>query len=50
MKDDHGYIERADVVDEICVYVTETVHIQGGLKPGDDVDFCIKMLNVSRTK
>jgi len=45
MKEDHGYIERADVVDEICFHVAETTHIPGGLKPGDDVDFCINTVN-----
>ena len=47
MKEDYGYIERADVVDEICFLVAEATHISGGLKPGDDVDFCINTVNVS---
>lgn len=43
IKDAYGFIERADVVDEIVFHVSETKHIPGGLKLGDDVDFCIAM-------
>jgi len=43
----YGMIERADVVDEICYHEEETQHISGGLKLGDDVDFCITTQAVS---
>ncbi|KAF2366881.1 Cold-shock protein DNA-binding [Trinorchestia longiramus] len=43
IKDSYGFIERADVVDEIYFNVSDTKHISGGLKLGDDVDFCITM-------
>ena len=46
IKEAYGFIERADVVDEIYFHVSETKHIPGGLKLGDDVDFCITMLGV----
>ncbi|KAA0184845.1 hypothetical protein HAZT_HAZT000797 [Hyalella azteca] len=43
IKDAYGFIERADVVDEIYFNISDTKHIPGGLKLGDDVDFCIAM-------
>lgn len=49
IKETYGLIERADVVDEIYYHIADTKNIPGGLKLGDDVDFCITMCAVSST-
>ncbi|CAL4059308.1 unnamed protein product, partial [Meganyctiphanes norvegica] len=45
IKDSYGFIERADVVDEIFFHFSETKSIPGGLKLGDDVEFLIQTRN-----
>lgn len=47
IKDSYGFIERADVVDEIFFHFSEAKNIPGGLKLGDDVEFFIQTRNVS---
>lgn len=47
IKDSYGFIERADVVDEIFFHFSEAKGITGGLKLGDDVEFYIQTRNVS---
>lgn len=48
IKDSYGFIERADVVDEIFFHFSEAKNIPGGLKLGDDVEFFIQTRNVSK--
>lgn len=45
IKDSYGFIERADVVDEIFFHFSEAKNIPGGLKLGDDVEFYIQTRN-----
>ncbi|KAK8742384.1 hypothetical protein OTU49_001837, partial [Cherax quadricarinatus] len=45
IKDSYGFIERADVVDEIFFHFSEAKNIPGGLKLGDDVEFFIQTRN-----
>lgn len=45
IKDSYGFIERADVVDEIFFHFSEAKGIAGGLKLGDDVEFFIQTRN-----
>ncbi|ROT65267.1 Cold shock domain-containing protein E1 [Penaeus vannamei] len=45
IKDSYGFIERADVVDEIFFHFSEAKGITGGLKLGDDVEFYIQTRN-----
>ncbi|XP_076039783.1 cold shock domain-containing Unr isoform X2 [Oratosquilla oratoria] len=45
IKDSYGFIERADVVDEIFFHFSETKNIPGGIKLGDDVEFNITTRN-----
>lgn len=45
IKDSYGFIERADVVDEIFFHFSEAKTIPGGLKLGDDVEFLIQTRN-----
>lgn len=49
IKDSYGFIERADVVDEIFFHFSEAKNIPGGLKLGDDVEFFIQTRNVSKS-
>ena len=44
VKDSYGFIERADVVDEIFFHFSEAET----LKLGDDVEFLIQTRNVSK--
>ncbi|KAK3869556.1 hypothetical protein Pcinc_025140 [Petrolisthes cinctipes] len=46
IKESYGFIERADVVDEIFFHFSEAKNIPGGLKLGDDVEFFIQTRNV----
>lgn len=48
IKDSYGFIERADVVDEIFFHFSEAKNIPGGLKLGDDVEFYIQTRNVRK--
>ncbi|XP_068230034.1 RNA-binding protein Unr isoform X3 [Palaemon carinicauda] len=45
IKDSYGFIERADVVDEIFFHFSEAKNIPSGLKLGDDVEFYIQTRN-----
>ena len=47
IKDSYGFIERADVVDEIFFHFSEAKSIPEGLKLGDDVEFLIQSRNVN---
>lgn len=49
IKDSYGFIERADVVDEIFFHFSEAKNIPGGLKLGDDVEFYIQTRNVRKS-
>lgn len=45
IKDSYGFIERADVVDEIFFHFSEVKTIPFGLNLGDDVEFLIQTRN-----
>lgn len=47
MKENFGFIERADVVKEIFFHFSEAKSLKEELKLGDDVEFIIQTRNVS---
>lgn len=47
MKENFGFIERADVVKEIFFHFSEAKTLKDELKLGDDVEFIIQTRNVS---
>lgn len=47
MKENFGFIERADVVKEIFFHFSEAKSMKEELKLGDDVEFIIQTRNVS---
>lgn len=47
MKENFGFIERADVVKEIFFHFSEAKSMKEELRLGDDVEFIIQTRNVS---
>lgn len=50
MKENFGFIERADVVKEIFFHFSEAKSMKEELRLGDDVEFIIQTRNVSEIK
>lgn len=50
MKENFGFIERADVVKEIFFHFSEAKSMKEELRLGDDVEFIIQTRNVSKIK
>jgi cold shock CspA family protein len=50
MKENFGFIERADVVKEIFFHFSEAKSMKEELRLGDDVEFIIQTRNVSKKK
>lgn len=50
MKENFGFIERADVVKEIFFHFSEAKSMKEELRLGDDVEFIIQTRNVSKMK
>lgn len=50
MKENFGFIERADVVKEIFFHFSEAKSMKEELRLGDDVEFIIQTRNVSKEK
>lgn len=48
MKENFGFIERADVVKEIFFHFSEAKSMKEELRLGDDVEFIIQTRNVSK--
>lgn len=50
MKENFGFIERADVVKEIFFHFSEAKSMKEELRLGDDVEFIIQTRNVNKIK